>query len=322
MTASSNAAAPPPTSPEEAARITRRITLISCGVAAVLLVAKAAAWMASGSVAMLASMADSGLDLLASLLTAAAVRYAAAPPDAEHRFGHGKAEALASLVQSALVFVSALVIVYEAALAVLHPRPLAAEGPALMVMGLSILLTLGLVTLQTRALRQAASVAVAGDRAHYASDLASNLASLAGLAAAAVTGIIGFDALAGLIVAGVLVWSALGVFREAANQLLDREMDDADRARIIEIVCATPGVEAVSELRTRASGPHQHIQLRAQFAAEASLMAAHEAILEAENRLLVAFPAADILIHPDPGARAPAHQGAFAAPVPDPSLDI
>jgi ferrous-iron efflux pump FieF len=239
------------------------------------------------------------------------VRYAAAPPDAEHRFGHGKAEALASLVQSALVFVSALLIVREAVVALLHPQPLRAEGPALMVMGLSILLTLGLVTLQSRALKRVASVAVAGDRAHYASDLASNLVSLLGIGFAALTGLGGFDVAAGVIVAGVLAWSATGVLRQAADQLLDREMADEDRARILDIVRATPGIEAVSELRTRVSGPHQHMQLRAQFAADCSLEEAHTAILSAEHRLLKAFPAADILIHPDPGPRAPGHEGVF-----------
>jgi ferrous-iron efflux pump FieF len=76
--------------PAEAAVLTRRVTLLSVGTAAVLVTIKLAAWIASGSTALLASMADSGLDLIASLATFWAVRYAATPPDAEHRFGHGR----------------------------------------------------------------------------------------------------------------------------------------------------------------------------------------------------------------------------------------
>jgi cation diffusion facilitator family transporter len=302
----------PRLSAPETAALTRRVTLMSVGVAAVLVAIKFAAWLASGSLALLASMADSGLDLIASLVTAFAVRYAAAPPDAEHRFGHGKAEAFASLLQAGLVFASAALVLREAVDAFIDPRPVHNGAWAVGVMLVSTALTGLLIAAQTRVLRQTASVAVSGDRAHYASDLASNVVALLGIGAAAWLGITGLDTAAAVIVALLLLWSAVGVFREAANQLMDRELPDEDRAEIVRLATADGRLANVHQLRTRASGPYVHMQMHVDLDPQLTLEAAHEAIVAAEKRILEAFPAADILIHADPRGRAEPHGGAFS----------
>src|SRR5580698_10905174 len=139
---------------DESAALTRRITTISVAVASVLTALKAFVWFESDSVSILASLADSGLDLVAALGTFFAVRYAAAPPDAEHRFGHGKAEAFASLVQAGLVFASGALIGQEAIRHLLHPTPIAQSGWALGVMAVSTVLTAGLIAAQTLVLRK------------------------------------------------------------------------------------------------------------------------------------------------------------------------
>ncbi|OHB29820.1 MAG: cation transporter [Phenylobacterium sp. RIFCSPHIGHO2_01_FULL_69_31] len=305
-------AAPARLTPAETAVLTRRVTMLSVATAAVLVVIKLAAWIASDSTAMLASMADSGLDLVASLATAFAVRYAVAPPDAEHRFGHGKAEAFASLLQAGLVFASAALIAREAVGDFMEPHPLRQEGWAVAVMAVSTLLTGVLITAQTRVLRKTASVAVSGDRAHYATDLASNLIALAGIAASAWLGINGLDAAAALVIAALLLWGAVGVFREAAGQLMDRELPDAERAQIVALATEDPRLTDVHQLRTRASGPYVHIQMHADLDPQLTLEAAHAVIVAAEKRILAAFPAADIIIHADPRGRAEPHGGAFA----------
>jgi ferrous-iron efflux pump FieF len=305
-------AAPARLTPAETAVLTRRVTMLSVATAAVLVVIKLAAWIASDSTAMLASMADSGLDLVASLATAFAVRYAVAPPDAEHRFGHGKAEAFASLLQAGLVFASAALIAREAVGDLLDPHPLRQEGWAVAVMAVATLLTGVLITAQTRVLRKTASVAVSGDRAHYATDLASNLIALAGIAASAWLGINGLDAAAALVIAALLLWGAVGVFREAAGQLMDRELPDAERAQIVALATEDPRLTDVHQLRTRASGPYVHIQMHADLDPQLTLEAAHAVIVAAEKRILAAFPAADIIIHADPRGRAEPHGGAFA----------
>jgi len=299
-------------SPKDSAALTRRVTLLSVGTAGLLVTLKLAAWIASGSVALLASMADSGLDLVASLVTFFAVRYAASPPDEDHRFGHGKAEAFASLVQGGLVFASAALIGREALAGFVDPHPIRQGGWAVAVMAISTLLTFGLISAQNLMLKKTRSVAVSGDRAHYAMDLASNLIALLGIGASSLLAINNLDALAALVVTALLLWGAIGVFREAASQLMDQELPEAQRALIIRLVTEDPHLSDVHQLRTRSAGPYVHIQMHVDLDPNLSLEAAHAIMIGAENRVLKAFPAADILIHPDPRGRAEPHGGAFA----------
>lgn len=293
--------------PEAAAKTTQRTAALSVSVALLLILLKSGAWLASGSVAMLSSLADSGLDLLASLFTLFAVRYAATPPDSEHRFGHGKAEALASLVQGAFVLVSATLVAVEAVQRLLAPQPIRSEGVAIAVMAASIVITGGLIWAQTQALRQTGSLATSGDRAHYLSDLSANLAVLVGLGATAWLHLPWADPLAGLMVAGYLLHSAWTVWRDAADHLMDRELPDADRARITTLAEATPGVRGAHALRTRAAGAHVHIQLHVDVDAHITVAAAHEIVVEAERRIKEVYPAADVLIHADPDEGKVAH---------------
>ena len=297
--------------PETARRITGRVTSLSVGVALTLVLAKAVAWGLSGSVAMLASLADSALDLAASLTTFFAVRYAASPADREHRYGHGKAEALASLVQALLVALSAVLLIREAALRLTDPAPIQATGLALGVMALSIVLTLGLVWAQNRALAQTGSLAVSGDRAHYFADLGANGAVIAGLVLAGGMGIERADPLVGFAVAIWLIWTAWGVGKAAYEALMDRELPDADRDRILALAADDPHVLGVHQLRTRASGPFIHIQMHMDLAPDLSLADAHAIVVAAERRVMAEYPAADVLIHPDPKGRAEAHGNVY-----------
>ncbi len=302
---------------DPSAALTRQVTLMSVAMAATLVIIKAIIWLMSDSVALLASMADSAMDLVSSSATFFAVRYAATPPDAEHRFGHGKAEAFASLIQAGLVFASAALVAQEAVHHLLSPQPVTHEVWAIAVMLVSMILTIGLLTAQSRLLRQTASVAVSADRTHYAADLASNVIALAGISAVAAFGLTSLDAVAGLGVGAVLLWGAVSVFREASSQLMDRELPDADRARIKALMREDPRIADVHQLRTRAAGPVIHMQMHADLDPDLTLEVAHKIVVAAERRVLEAFPTADILIHPDPRGRAEPHGGAFAeTPVP------
>lgn len=297
--------------PEEARRHTGQATTLSVAVALILVVAKLAAWMASGSIALLASLADSGLDLAASLTTFFAVRYAASPADKEHRFGHGKAEAAASVLQAMLVAASAVYLVWEGMNRLIDPQPVEQGGWAIAVMVLSVALTLALVWAQTRAIRKTGSVAVEGDRAHYMADLGANVSVIAGIALAAFAGFTRADPIIAIAVAVWLLWSAWGVATNALDHLLDKELPDDVRRRIREIAEADSRILGVHMLRTRAAGPLVHIQFHADLDPGLSLLAAHEIIVEAENRLLAEFPAADIIIHADPKGMAESHGSDF-----------
>ena len=304
-------------SPTEAATaVNRRITALAVGTAVFLIAIKAFALGASGSVSILASLTDSALDLAASLVTFFAVRWAAVPPDAEHRHGHGKAEALSALFQAGLIFASAVFIGWEAVQRMIDPRPVTAGSWAVGVMVVSIIVTLGLVWMQTRAVRATGSPAVSGDRAHYAADLGANLVVLIGVASGAWLGAAGLDAAAGLIVAVWLVWGAAGVLRGSANQLLERAADDDVHARVVAAALADPRVRGVHQLRTRMAGSVLMVQMHMDLAPDQTLAQAHAVMAGAEGRIMDAFPGADVLIHPDPRAAAPPPDDGASTAVP------
>jgi cation diffusion facilitator family transporter len=286
--------------PADSTRITRRAAVASVAVAFILIGLKGWAWIASGSVAMLSTLADSVLDLAASLFTFFAVRYAAAPPDREHRFGHGKAESFAGLFQAGLVVVSAALIMVEAVRRLLAPEPIVRGEEAVVVMFLSIALTAGLIAFQSRAIDQTGSLATKGDRAHYAADLSANALVIAGVAAGAFLGWSWADAAAGILVALWLGLSALHIAREAADHLMDRELSDEARARITDLALRDPAIVGIHDLRTRASGPYVHIQFHADLDPQLTLNAAHRIVVDCELRIRDEFPGADIIIHPDP----------------------
>jgi len=306
MTADAPSGGPGRLEPGEARRITGRITRWSVAVAAILVILKAGAFAVSGSVAMLASLLDSALDLAASLTTFFAVRYAVSPADAEHRYGHGKVEALASLLQAVLVAASAGFLMREAWMRFFDPRPLEAGGAAIAVMVISTVLTLVLVRAQTRAMHATGSLAVTGDRAHYLSDLGANGAVIAALILAA-AGLERADPLIAFGVALWLIWTAFDVGRRAYENLIDRELPEADREKILALTADDPRVLGVHHLRTRASGPFIHIQCHMDLDPDLTLTGAHEILVAAERRVLSAYPSADVLIHPDPKGRAERH---------------
>jgi ferrous-iron efflux pump FieF len=297
--------------PNQNAATASSVTLLSVLTALILVLVKFGVWIASGSVALMASMADSGLDLIASSATFVAVRYAAAPPDAEHRYGHGKAEAFASLLQAGLVFGSAALIGEEAIRRLFDPKPVMRESWALATMGLSIILTAGLVLAQTRLLQRTNSIAVSADRTHYAADLASNVVALIGIGMATLLGVASLDAIAALVIGGILLWGAVSVFRGSSDQLLDHELPDVSRSRMVDLVLEDPAIRDVHQVRTRASGPITHVQMHADLDPDLTLEAVHAILVAAERRILTAFPASDILIHADPRGRAEPHGGPF-----------
>ena len=297
--------------PSEASRLTSRATMISVGIAVILTLAKAIVWTMSGSVSLLTSLADSALDLTASLTVFFAVRYAAVPADSEHRFGHGKAEAFASVMQAVLVAVSAALLLREGIAHIYDPKEIEATSWALGVMGLSILLTLILLAVQTHTLKKTGSIAIEGDRAHYLSDLAANVAVIVGIGGSAYLGLLWIDGAAAILVSIWLGYTAWGVAKNALNQLMDHELPDAVRAQITSLAKADPRILDLHQLRTRASGPLVHIQFHVDMNPELTLADAHSIIVECERRVLTAFPAADILIHADPHGEAESHGTAF-----------
>lgn len=281
-------------------RLLRRATRAALAVSGALICLKFAAWIATDSVAVLSSLVDSALDAIASAINFVAVRHALAPPDAEHRFGHGKAESIAGLAQAAFVAGSALFLTFEALSRLASPRPVAYGDAGVAVMVLSIVLTFGLVRYQTYVVRRTGSTAIGADSLHYRADLLANLAIIGALVGAGRLDAAWIDPAAALLVAAYILYSAWGILRTALDGLMDREFPEAERRRILDIAAAHPQVRGVHDLRTRRSGPRSFVQLHLELEGSMTLRDAHAVSDRVERDVVAAFPAAEVIVHLDP----------------------
>jgi ferrous-iron efflux pump FieF len=268
--------------------------------AALLITLKTIAYLVTDSIAMMASLADSALDIFASTVNLLAVRAALKPPDEEHRFGHGKAEPLAGLAQSAFICGSVAFLLIESVSRLLAPHPIEHGGWALIIMAVSIAATAALVTFQQFTVRRTKSLAIGADRLHYLGDLATNLGVVAGVVLSTQFGILIADPIIGIVVAAILAWSALHVFITSYNQLMDRELPESDRETIKKIVMGHAEVRNLHDLRTRASGSAAFIQFHIELDPVVGLMRAHEISDAVEQDINAAFPNAEVIIHQDP----------------------
>jgi len=285
---------------EEAERLKRAATNAAVLVAGILIVIKAWAWIVTDSVAMLASLVDSALDLFASGLNLLAVRHALTPADREHRFGHGKAEALAGLGQAAFIGGSAVFLAYQSFERLVSPAPIEQSTTGLIVIAVSIVLTLGLVAFQRHVVRRTRSLAISADRLHYVTDVATNGGVVVALVLSGLYGWNIADPLIGIAIGAVIALGAINILRGSYDELMDRELDDAERERIKEIVRQHTAVVSLHDLRTRRSGHRTFIQLHLELPPMMALIEAHRISDEVEQAIEAAFPEAEVLIHQDP----------------------
>lgn len=282
------------------AQLTSRAALASISTALFLVGLKIWASWGTGSVAMLGSLADTGLDLLASLVTFFGVRFAAMPADEEHRFGHGKAEALAALFQVVLISFSALGIAYRAFLQFGADEPTRDLELGVGVSIVAIAVTFGLLAYQRYVIKKTGSVAIMTDHVHYQSDLLLNLSVIVALVLDQLLGLHFVDPLFGFAIA---IWLLVGAWRGASHaidQLMDREWDDEKRDRFLAMVKAHPELHGIHELRTRTSGGHDFAQFHIWLDPDMTVAQAHKVMDEVEAMIHRDFPGVDVLIHPDP----------------------
>ncbi|MEQ7873951.1 cation diffusion facilitator family transporter [Sphingomonas sp. ASV193] len=277
-----------------------RAAVASVTSAIVLIALKAIAASKTGSVAMLGSLADSGLDLMASLVTLAGVRIAAQPADREHRFGHGKAEALVAMVQVILIALSALAIFARSANRLAGGQQTQDAEFGIVVSLIAIVLTFGLTSYQRYVVRRTESVAISTDHAHYQSDLLLNGSVVLALALEQMLHLKGADALFGIGIALWLGWNAYGASKEAIGQLMDREWPDEERAAFLAAAADYPELEGLHDLRTRSSGTHRFVQFHAWVPGEWTVEHAHTVMDRVEEALQARFPNTEIIIHLDP----------------------
>jgi ferrous-iron efflux pump FieF len=283
-----------------AARLRSLATYASVAVATLLISVKFAAWLETGSVALLSSLVDSLLDAAASLVTLVAVRHAMTPADREHRFGHGKAEPLAVLGQSAFITGSAMLLLAEAVRRLISPIPVENAPAGIAVMIFSIAVTIGLVLFQRHVVRRTGSIAITADELHYRSDVVLNVSVIAALVLGSALDLPILDPLFGAAIGLWIVYSAVRLARLSLFQLMDHELPDDEREKIRAIAQSHPDVAAAHDLRTRVAGPTAFIQIHIEMDGAMSLVRAHEISDEVEAKLRAAYPHAEIIIHQDP----------------------
>lgn len=283
-----------------AGALMRRATYASIAVAAIMVLVKLVAWLLTDSVSLLSSLLDSLLDAAASLINLLAVQQALVPPDREHRFGHGKAEPLASLGQAAFITGSAVLLLIQALQHILTPQPVSNTGIGIAVMVVAIAVTLLLVAYQQYVIRHTGSLVISADEFHYRTDLVLNGSVIVSLLATRELGWVYLDPVFGAAIGLWIIYGAWRVGRQAMTQLMDRELPDGDRQRIRQIALTHPQVKAVHDLRTRAAGPTAFIQIHVEMDGRLTLAEAHRVSDAVEAEILAAFPRAEIMIHQDP----------------------
>ena len=288
------------TTPERSARLRRWATTASLCFAVTLIVLKAAAWIATGSMTLLTSVIDSVVDAAGSAVSFVGVRYAMRPADHMHRFGHGKAEALAAFVQAVFLVGAAVALGFQSAQRLFSPQPLAALEIGIGVAVISIAATACLVLFQTYVVRETGSAAIAADKAHYASDFLINLAVLAAFGLTALTGSYRFDPLFGLSIAAYMGWNSRGIANEALRMLLDQELASGKRARIAEVINAHPDARGLHDLRTRDAGDRIFVEFHLEVDPDLSVRRGHEIVDETERAVAALFPNAEVSGHLEP----------------------
>lgn len=282
------------------AALNRSAAFASIGVATLLVLLKVHAVWRTDSTAMLGSLADTALDLVASLATLAGVWIAAKPRDDKHRFGHGKAEALAAMFQVVLISISSLGLALRAVEQFIGGHRVMAAGEGIGVSVIAMTATLALLTWQRHVIRRTGSLAITTDHVHYQSDLLLNIAVIAAMALDQYAGLAGADPFFGLVIAAWLAWGAWQASQRAIDELMDKEWPEEKKTRFIEVLARHPELRGMHDLRTRTSGNRDFVQFHVWVDPAMSVRAAHKVMDEIEARVRKEFPDIEILIHPDP----------------------
>lgn len=281
-------------------KLMKLAAMASVITAAILIVVKIAAWFMTGSLSVLATLLDSVMDVIASVVTLVAVKIALEPADAEHRFGHGKAEHLAVLAQSAFISGSAIILFLSAIDQLLgNESSVDNESVGILVMLFSIVTTLVLLSIQTYVVKKTRSTAIASDSMHYRVDLLTNVSVIIALYGAS-QGYFYLDPGFAVLISIYMLVSVGRMAWDAVQQLMDRSLPEQLVQEIERIVLAIEGVRGIHEMRTRISGRVPFIQMHIDLDGDQSLHEAHDIGQTAEDAIVAFLPRADVIVHLDP----------------------
>ena len=292
---------PPLLAAERGSRLRRIASRVSLVVAVILVVIKLVAWILTGSVALLSSAIDALVDTAASLATFFGVRYAERPPDHDHRFGHGKGEAVAGFTQATLLAGAAMALAAQSAERLVFPEPVQLLGFGLGVIVASLAAAGGLVVMQTWVVRRTGSTAIAADRAHYVTDVAVNFAVLTALGVTHLTGWERADPIFAIAISCYMLWNSREIALEALKQLLDHELLPEERQRIRETILSCPDVRGVHDLRTRHAGDRVFVEFHLEVDGQLTIDEGHAVGDAAEASVEHLFPSiVEVIAHLEP----------------------
>ncbi len=286
---------------EDNAKLLRLAATASVLTAVLLITVKLGAWYFTNSIGIMASLIDSLMDACASIINFFAIRYALMPADDDHKFGHGKAEALAGLSQAAFICGSVVLLLIQAVKRFIYPTEVEQLSIGIAVMVFSIIVTICLLAIQKYVIRKTQSAAIEADSLHYLSDLLSNMAILVSLLLIPY-GFKQFDAVMGILVGLYILHGAVEIGKKSINILMDRELEPAEREAIFDLVLANKRVLGMHDLRTRQSGQTTFVQFHLELPNDMPLIQAHEIADEVEESFRLHYPHMEVTIHQDPHA--------------------
>ena len=285
---------------DENNRLLKLATYASVATASILILAKLIVWFMTGSMSLLATLLDSTMDVLASLITLFAVRIAITPADEDHHFGHGKAEQLAVLAQSAFIGGSAVVLLLNTLDRITGDEIIVEnESAGIAVMIFSLVATVALLAFQRHVIKKTDSPAIKSDSLHYQVDLLTNIAVLLALAGSGL-GYPQMDNILALLIGAYMLFSVRSLAWEAIQQLMDQALPEEDLQEIERRALSIDGVLGIHNVRTRVSGTTPFIEMHLDLLADITLDDAHEIGARAKRAVLEYLPDADVMFHLDP----------------------
>lgn len=270
------------------------------GTVSILIAIKVYAYYVSGSVAMLGTLTDSVVDAAISIMLLFAVRLSLKPADEQYRFGHGKIEGIAALMQGAFMGGAGLFLAFEAFDRFINPQELTHHKMAIIVAVIAIILSLIIVMVQKFVLARAPSLAIEADHAHYKTDIFLNGSVIFALLVNLYGGPLWLDAAFGLLIAAYFIFTAWHITSKSVDMLMDKELSDDIRADIQAMVDSHKDVHGMHDLRTRMSGMNMYISFDVELAPDITLQEAHDIVRELDQKILENYPHAEVIIHMDP----------------------
>ena len=279
-----------------------RFMKLSIATAVLTIVLKVLAAMLTGSVGFLSDALESGVNLVAAVVGFIALRIAAKPADANHQFGHGKAEYVSALVEGAMIFVAAALIIYTSTLRLLNPQPLEQPGLGLALSTLASVLNLAVGLALLKAGKKYRSATLQADGHHLLTDVWTSVGVLVGIALVALTDWLWLDPIVAFAVGINILWTGYRLLKESLSSLLSESLPKEEHAELDARLTELEDEFDVlfTSRRTIASGRQRLVYLTMDVPGEWTVLAAHDIADRIEDNIDELFPGAEVFIHVEP----------------------